>query len=89
MSDKIRGLITRAARESDRYVLEIQYEDRFKDVTTRTISPIRFVGRDAVLALCLSREDVRQFALSKIKSAKLKDASDALMPEPIERLADG
>ena len=43
-------------------------------------SPIRFLGKDRFLALCLSREEPRQFYLDRCQNVRLARAADFLMP---------
>lgn len=64
----------------DELVVEMQYADSKGNVTHRTISPIRFVGSDRVLALCICREEPRQFYLNRCDSVRLLRAEDVLMP---------
>ena len=41
--------------QSDDLVVTFEYTDAKGAVTHRVVSPIRFLGQDRVLALCLSR----------------------------------
>ncbi|TWU66399.1 WYL domain-containing protein [Crateriforma conspicua] len=73
----------RAMQDSDHYVIEMDYVDSKGRRTHRTISPIRFVGRDRVLAMCLCREEPRQFYLDRCEDVRLAPAEQVLMPLPI------
>lgn len=64
----------------DELVVEFNYRDRKGKWTRRIVSPIRFVGDGRFLALCLSREEPRQFVLDFCSNIKLKRACDYLMP---------
>ena len=73
-------MIQKAMVCPENYVLELSYEDSKGRVTRRTISPIKYVCKDYILALCLCREEPRQFNLKRCKNISLKDANDVLMP---------
>ncbi len=49
-------------------------------VTRRVVSPIRFLGKDRFLTLCLSREEPRQFYSDRCRNVRLARAADFLMP---------
>jgi predicted DNA-binding transcriptional regulator YafY len=66
--------------QSDDLVVEFDYTDLKGVRTHRVVSPIRFLGRDRVLALCLSREEPRQFYLDRCENLQLALAADFLMP---------
>jgi hypothetical protein len=53
---------------------------KFLVATHRVVSPIRFLGRDRFLALCLSREEPRQFYLDRCRNMRPAQAADFLMP---------
>ena len=78
--EEITRLMRRAMASPDDFVIEMQYADSKGNLTHRTVSPIRFVGSDRVLALCLCREEPRQFYLSRCTAVRLKRAEDVLMP---------
>jgi predicted DNA-binding transcriptional regulator YafY len=65
------------------YVVELEYADSKGALTHRTISPIRFVGGNRVLALCLCREQPRQFYLERCSAVRLVSSSQVLMPMPM------
>ncbi len=83
----IEKLIRKAMIAHDDYVLEIQYRDRKKKLTTRVVSPIRFLGKDRFLALCLCREEPRMFCIDYCEQVLLKPAWDYVMPVAMEELA--
>lgn len=76
----MRHLIQRAMHQSDDWVIEFDYRDAKGLATHRVVSPIRFLGGDRFLALCLSREEPRQFHLQRCRNVKLKPAADYVMP---------
>jgi predicted DNA-binding transcriptional regulator YafY len=76
----MRPLIFRAMHQSDDLVVEFDYTDAKGVVTHRVVSPIRFLGRDRFLALCLSREEPRQFYMDRCQNMRLAQAADFLMP---------
>ncbi len=79
----MRQLIHRAMHQSDDLVIVFDYVDS-KGVTTRRVaSPIRFMGSDRFLALCLCREEPRQFALNQCRNLRLDGAINYVMPVEI------
>ena len=78
--------LRRAMRDSDDWAVQMDYVDAKGRVSRRTVSPIRFVGDDRFLALCLCREAPRQFQLARCQNVRLVPAAEVLMPMPI---ADG
>ena len=79
----MRSIVSRAIRQSDDLVLSFDYTDSKGKETRRVVSPVRFLSADRFLALCLSREEPRQFHLNKCRNAKLGWACDVLMPVPL------
>ena len=73
-------LIRRAMQDSDCYVIELDYLDAAGRRTRRVISPIRFVGRDRLLAMCLCRGEPRQFYLGRCENIRLSRAELFVMP---------
>jgi hypothetical protein len=47
------------------------------------VSPIRFLDGDRFLALCLSREEPRQFYVERCQNVRLAPAANFLMPVEI------
>ena len=76
----MRQLIYRAMHQPDDLVVEFDYIDGEGVQTHRVVSPIRFLGRDRFLGLCLSREEPRQFYLDRCQNVRLAMAADFLMP---------
>lgn len=67
----------------DDYVVRMRYEDKAGVVTERVVSPIRFVGDQSILALCLCRETPRRFDLDRCSGIELLSANEVLMPVEI------
>jgi len=78
-----RQLIYRAIHQADNLVLTFDYCDAHLNVAHRVVSPIRFVDQDRFLALCLSREEPRQFYLERCRNVRLEAAANFLMPVAI------
>ncbi len=76
----MRQLIFRAMHQSDDLVVTFDYTDTKGAVTHRVVSPIRFLGQDRFLALCLSREEPRQFYLERCQNVRLAPAVEFVMP---------
>lgn len=75
--------IRRAMLDADTFVIEMTYVDAKGNRTKRVVSPIRFVGGDRLLALCLCREEPRQFYLSRCEDVRLIPAAEVIMPMPM------
>ena len=76
----MRQLIYRAMHQSDDLVVTFDYCDAKGATTRRVVSPIRFLRKDRFLALCLSREEPRQFHLDRCQNVGLAPAAEFLMP---------
>ncbi len=76
----MRQMISRAMAQADDLVVTFEYCDAKGATTQRVVSPIRFLGQDRFLALCLSREEPRQFYLDRCRNVQLAPAADFLMP---------
>ena len=76
----MRQLISRAMHRPDDLVVTFEYCDAKGIRTRRVVSPIRFLGNDRFLALCLSREEPRQFRLERCHNVRLAPAAEFLMP---------
>ncbi len=76
----MRQFIFRAMYQPDDLVVTFDYTDAKGTVTRRVVSPIRFLGQDRFLALCLSREAPRQFHLARCQNLRLSWAADFVMP---------
>lgn len=75
--------INKALLAPDEFVLRMTYEDKSGKITERLVSPIRFIDRTSILALCLCRETPRRFELGRCSGIQLVDANDVLMPAEI------
>jgi predicted DNA-binding transcriptional regulator YafY len=73
-------LIYRAIHQSDDLVVMFNYCDSKGATTRRVVSPIRFLGKNRFLGLCLSREEPRQFYLDRCEDMRLAAATEFLMP---------
>ena len=87
VSDVKRRLIARVMQQTDDLVIVIEYEGKDGAVTRRVVSPIRFVGEDRFLALCLSREEPRQFYIGRCRSVRVDLAGNYIMPVEMMTLA--
>lgn len=76
----MRNLIRRAIMQSDDLVVVFDYRDSKGVESRRVVSPIRFASADRFLALCLCREEPRQFYLERCRNVKLDLAANYLMP---------
>lgn len=79
----MRHLIHRAIRQSDDLVLVFDYLDSKGIATRRVVSPVRFLAADRFLALCLSREEPRQFYLNRCQNLRLDWSANYVMPVPM------
>jgi predicted DNA-binding transcriptional regulator YafY len=79
----MRQLIQRALRQSDDLVIVFDYVDSKGVASRRVVSPIRFLGNDRFLALCLCREEPRQFYLERCQNLRLELAANFVMPVPM------
>lgn len=79
-------VLSMAMRDPDHWCVHMKYEDAKGAVTKRTVSPIRFLDDKAsqFLALCLGREEPRQFVTERCSALELVHAEEVLMPMPIE-----
>ena len=85
IKNRIAALVSRVMQQSDDLVIVLEYLSKDGSITRRVVSPIRFVGADRFLALCLSREEPRQFYLSKCRNVRVDLAANYTMP--VELLA--
>lgn len=79
----MRQAIRRAMEDSDEFVIAMDYRDSKGVTTHRIVSPIRFLGSDRFLGLCLCREEPRQFYLERCSQLRLMPAAEVLMPIPM------
>ena len=78
--------IRTAMIDSDTFVVEMVYSDAEGNRTRRVVSPIRFVGSDRFLGLCLCREQPRQFYMSRCEDVRLIPAAEVIMPMPMRTI---
>lgn len=79
----MRRNIFQAIQDSDNLVVEFDYCDSKGQTTRRVVSPIRFLGNKRFLALCLCREEPRQFYLERCENLQVRGAHEFLMPVAI------
>ena len=79
----MRNVLRRAMMDSETFVIEMVYSDSKGKRTRRVVSPIRFVGDDRFLGLCLCREEPRQFYLGRCEDVRLIPAAEVIMPMPM------
>lgn len=87
LEPKMTRLISRAMKSPDDYVIELSYRNAKGETTRRTVSPIRYLKGGRLLALCLCREEPRQFYLKQCSDIEIKSAADVLMPMPMGAIA--
>ena len=80
-------IIRQAMNQPDDLAIQLDYTASDGSVSRRVVSPIRFLAGDQFLALCLCREEPRQFHLNRCSNARIVRASDILMPVPMINLA--
>jgi hypothetical protein len=78
--------IRKAMVQHDDFVVEMKYRDRKGKLTTRVVSPIRFMGKDRFLALCLCREEPRMFCMDYCEDVRLQPAWNYVMPVDMSEL---
>jgi predicted DNA-binding transcriptional regulator YafY len=78
--EKIYAMIARTMQHSDDLVVVFEYRDRHGQMSRRVVSPIRFVGNDCWLGLCLSRAEPRQFQLQRCQNVRIGLACNYVMP---------
>lgn len=76
-------LIQWAMWSPETLAVELTYYDREGTQTTRTVSPIRWLGRGRFLALCLGREHPRQFRLDRCVGVRSVPAEQVFAPVEI------
>ena len=79
----MKSTLRRAMQDSDTFVIQMDYCDAAGKRTTRYVSPIRFVGSNRFLGLCLCREAPRQFQLDRCENIRLIPSCEVLMPMPM------
>ena len=84
VTNRVAGLVSRVMQQTDDLVIVLEYSGKDGSVTRRVLSPIRFIGADRFLALCLSREEPRQFYLSHCRNVRVDLAANYLMPVELQ-----
>lgn len=73
-------VLRRAMQDPEKWVISLEYVDSKGVVTKRLVSPIRFLSSRRFLALCLCREEPRQFYLERCQNVELTPAEQVMMP---------
>ncbi|MFG0287447.1 MAG: transcriptional regulator [Rhodopirellula sp. JB044] len=73
-------MLRTAMLDADEWVVEFEYADSKGKRTRRTVSPIRFAAPGRFLALCLCREEPRQFYLNRCENFRLIRSANVMMP---------
>lgn len=82
-----RAAIRQAMRDrGDRWVIRMTYTDKEGNSTRRVISPYRWKSGAVFYALCLGREDIREFYITQCSDVELVHAHKVAMPEPIKKV---
>lgn len=74
------GLVGRVMQQSDDLVVVFEYSAADGTTTRRVVSPIRFLDKNRFLGLCLSREEPRQFHISRCRNVRVDLAMNYVMP---------
>jgi len=85
--DNLKPLLTRVMQQSDDLVVVFDYCDAKGTKTKRVVSPCRFLGDTHFLGLCLSREEPRQFQISRCGNVRVDLAMNYVMPVQLDRLS--
>jgi len=86
-NNRVSKLIERVMQQTDDLVLVLDYEGKDGSRTRRVVSPIRFVAHNRFLALCLSREEPRQFYLDRCSNVRVGLAGNYVMPVEIQTIS--
>ncbi len=78
----MRRILHQAMQRPEDLVVQLDYTDAKGIETRRVVSPIRFLSNERFLGLCLSREEPRQFYLSRCENMKIREAYEFVMPVP-------
>lgn len=74
------SLLRRAMEQPETWVISLEYVDSKGVSSRRVVSPIRMLDRRRFLALCLCREEPRQFYLERCRNVTLLPAAEVMMP---------
>jgi predicted DNA-binding transcriptional regulator YafY len=88
VTSRISALIARVMQQSDDLVVVLDYSGKDGSKTRRVVSPIRFVGSDRFLGLCLSKEAPRQFYLSHCRNVRVDLAMNYTMPVELQSVIE-
>ena len=77
------SILSKAMQAPDDLVVSLEYVDSQGQATRRIVSPIRFLGGNRFLGLCLCREEPRQFVIDRCRNVRLCRACDFVMPVPV------
>jgi predicted DNA-binding transcriptional regulator YafY len=80
-------LILRAIHQSDDLVVVFDYLDAHGKASRRVVSPYRLLGDSHFLGLCLTREEPRQFQISRCRNLTIDLANNYVMPVMPEELS--
>ncbi|MDZ4848109.1 MAG: hypothetical protein SGI77_02350 [Pirellulaceae bacterium] len=80
-------MIARAIQQSDDLVVVFDYFDAKGKASRRVVSPYRFLGESHFMGLCLTREEPRQFQISRCRNLRIDLANNYVMPVAPEELA--
>ena len=72
--------LRQAMQDPEKWVISLEYVDSKGVATKRLVSPIRFLSSRRFLALCLCREEPRQFYLDRCHNVELTPADQVMMP---------
>jgi len=84
--NNLNPLLARVMQQSDDLVIVFDYCDARGARSTRVVSPYRFLGDTHFLGLCLSREEPRQFQISRCKNVRVDLAMNYVMPVLADQL---
>ena len=79
-------LIARAIQQSEDLVVVFDYLDSKGVASRRVVSPYRFLGDSHFMGLCLTREEPRQFQISRCRNVRIDLAVNYVMPVMFEEL---
>jgi len=75
-----KSLLLRVMQQSDDLVVVFDYCDAKGLTSRRVVSPYRFLGETHFLGLCLTREEPRQFQVSRCQNVRVDLAMNYVMP---------
>jgi len=78
--NNLKSLLLRVMQQSDDLVIVFDYSDAKGLTSRRVVSPYRFLGETHFLGLCLTREEPRQFQVSRCQNVRVDLAMNYVMP---------